>query len=83
VVLPQECARGFHVKCMAEGFRPVGGEEAEDDAWCCPLCISVAECLDGINEEFGTDFSNAVDVFPPDAGCVCVPRSLPTRAAAL
>ncbi|MCO5599593.1 hypothetical protein L7F22_053699 [Adiantum nelumboides] len=49
------CNRAFHQFCLDPPLRtediPPG-----DDGWLCPVCDSKFECLDAINDNFGTDF---------------------------
>lgn len=49
------CNRAFHQFCLDPPLRtediPPG-----DDGWLCPVCDSKFDCLDAINDNFGTDF---------------------------
>ncbi|KAH7315157.1 hypothetical protein KP509_21G036500 [Ceratopteris richardii] len=49
------CNRAFHQYCLDPPLRtediPPG-----DDGWLCPVCDSKFDCLDAINDNFGTDF---------------------------
>lgn len=49
------CNRAFHQFCLDPPLRtediPPG-----DDGWLCPACDSKFDCLDAINDNFGTDF---------------------------
>ena len=54
-----DCGLAFHQKCL----RPALGTEdipEGDDDWCCPHCNCRFDCIDIINEDFGTEYAYSI-----------------------